>query len=84
MTGVEALLRWRHPTLGLLGPDQFVGLTEETGAIVPLGRWVLATACAQAQSWRAEFGGESHWSLELGREVAARGAEALWPHLTSR
>ena len=35
-------------------------------------------------SWRAEFGGESHWSLELGREVAARGAEALWPHLTSR
>ena len=35
-------------------------------------------------SWRAEFGGESHWSLEQGREVAARGAEALWPHLTSR
>ncbi|HEY0815829.1 MAG TPA: EAL domain-containing protein [Pseudonocardia sp.] len=56
MSGVEALLRWRHPTLGLLGPDQFVGLTEETGAIVPLGRWVLATACAQARSWRAEFG----------------------------
>jgi diguanylate cyclase (GGDEF)-like protein/PAS domain S-box-containing protein len=51
-TGVEALVRWRHPTRGRLGPDQFVELTEETGLIVPLGRWVLERACAQAYEWQ--------------------------------
>jgi diguanylate cyclase (GGDEF)-like protein/PAS domain S-box-containing protein len=49
--GVEALVRWRHPTRGRLGPDQFIGLTEETGLIVPLGRWILERACAQAHEW---------------------------------
>jgi diguanylate cyclase (GGDEF)-like protein len=50
--GVEALVRWRHPTRGRLGPDQFIALTEETGLIVALGRWVLERAAAQAYEWR--------------------------------
>ena len=49
--GVEALVRWRHPERGLLGPDHFIGLAEETGVIVPLGRWVLEQACAEARRW---------------------------------
>jgi diguanylate cyclase (GGDEF)-like protein/PAS domain S-box-containing protein len=55
--GVEALLRWRHPRLGLLLPDEFVALAEETGLIVPLGRWVLETACRQAAAWSEDLPG---------------------------
>jgi diguanylate cyclase (GGDEF)-like protein/PAS domain S-box-containing protein len=51
--GVEALLRWRHPQHGLLTPDDFIQVAEDTGLIVPIGRWVLRQACEQAQVWRA-------------------------------
>jgi diguanylate cyclase (GGDEF)-like protein len=50
-TGAEALLRWRHPTRGVLGPSAFVPIAERTGLIEPIGDWVLATACAQAREW---------------------------------
>lgn len=52
ITGVEALLRWNHPDLGNVSPAQFIPLAEETGLIVPIGRWVVREACAQAMAWQ--------------------------------
>jgi len=53
VAGAEALVRWRHPNLGLLAPAEFIPLAEATGAIIPLGEWILETACKAAAGWKA-------------------------------
>ncbi|NEP78769.1 MAG: PAS domain S-box protein [Okeania sp. SIO3B3] len=60
ITGFEALIRWHHPTKGLISPGKFIPLAEETGLIVPLGMWVLRAACYQLTIWQQEFFEHQH------------------------
>jgi EAL domain-containing protein (putative c-di-GMP-specific phosphodiesterase class I) len=65
VVGAEALVRWRHPERGLLTPGHFIAVAEETGLILPLGRFVLEQACRRARAWRDRFGYELGISVNL-------------------
>jgi len=63
--GFEALIRWQHPTRGLVSPLDFIPIAEETGWIVPIGRWVLDEACRQLAQWHREMLGEAALSMSV-------------------
>ncbi|MGB3295552.1 MAG: GGDEF domain-containing response regulator [Phormidesmis sp.] len=63
--GCEALIRWRHPERGYISPATFIPLTEETGLVVPIGQWVLETACEQARHWRSLNLGLRYMSVNI-------------------
>jgi diguanylate cyclase (GGDEF)-like protein len=75
VAGVEALLRWQHPTRGLLLPTSFLDLAEQTGLIVPIGEWVLSQACVQVQAWNDDRRPDEQLALSVNlsaRQLAER------------
>lgn len=70
LQGVEALLRWVHPTRGIVSPADFIPLAEETGLIIPIGKWVINEACRQLKKWQTSVAGARH--LNMSVNISAR------------
>ncbi len=73
----EALLRWRHPYRGLVSPDEFVHIAEETGLIIPIGKWILEESCRQIAEWQRRF------NMPLSISVNLSAKQLMHPNLTS-
>lgn len=74
----EALIRWRHPVHGLVAPDEFIHVAEETGLIVPIGRWIIEEACRQVAEWRRKF------DRDLAVSVNLSAKQLMHPSLTAQ
>jgi diguanylate cyclase (GGDEF)-like protein len=80
VTGVEALIRWRHPSRGVVAPDEFIPIAEHTGLIIPIGAWVLRTACAEAAGWQ---GPDRRLSLAVNVSARQLDNDDLIDHIRS-
>ena len=80
ISGFEALIRWQHPERGLVPPDEFISIAEETGLIIPIGQWVLREACRQMQEWRRQLPSER----ALTMSVNLSGKQFSQPDLTEQ
>jgi len=65
ITGFEALVRWQHPERGLVPPVEFIAVAEETGLIIPIGRWILCEACRQMQNWQEQFSSNTPLAISV-------------------
>ncbi len=80
-TGVEALVRWQHPEHGLISPAEFIPLAEETGLIVPIGRWVISEACRQAAAWQRRLPGGEQFTVAVNLSARQLTDPTLLEHL---
>ncbi|MDB9529880.1 EAL domain-containing protein [Oscillatoria sp. CS-180] len=81
ITGFEALIRWQHPTLGLVTPDKFIDVVEETDLIIPVGEWVLLTACQQVAAWQSQVPNFEDLKLTVNLSVKQLRESVLIPQL---
>jgi diguanylate cyclase (GGDEF)-like protein/PAS domain S-box-containing protein len=81
LLGCEALLRWRHPTRGMVGPNEFIPVAEETGLILPMGRWAIRTATAQIRQWEDQFDLDDDFWVSINVSVRQAGDPQLVPAL---
>jgi EAL domain-containing protein (putative c-di-GMP-specific phosphodiesterase class I) len=72
IAGFEALVRWQHPTRGMVSPGEFVPLAEETSLIIPLDEWVLGQACRQAKQWKEQFDNTGQTPLTINANLSSR------------